>query len=135
MRNHPPAPAPRSAKRVVTPEDPSPGARRWPPLCREPALPIPGSGDGEVASLRGGEAAERLPGVPDVLHRLVPAALPVPTCRQPPLCHRHHAAARARLKLYPPRINAGVGKGPSTVAQDEGGGGAGEGKVPKNTWG
>lgn len=34
----------------------------------------PGWGDGEADSVRGEEAAQRLPGVPDVLHWLVPTA-------------------------------------------------------------
>lgn len=62
------------------------------PLCRDQRSPSPG--DGEAASLRGEEAAQRLPGVPDVLHRLVP---PVST------------PARAH-GLHPSRTDTRVGK-------------------------
>lgn len=60
--------------------------------------PIQGSGNGKAASLRGEEAAERLPGVPDVLHRLVPAAFSFPACGQPPPCCQCCAAARGWLR-------------------------------------
>lgn len=77
-------------------------------LCRDPALAIPGWGDGEAAALRGEEAAQRLPGVPDVLHRLVPTA----------------------RGLYPSPVDARAGKGPDTAALE----GSGEGK-PRKTRG
>lgn len=81
---------------------PFPGRCRF---ARSPALAIPGWGDGEAASLRGEEAAQRLPGVPDVLHRLVPTA---------------HG-------LYPSRMDTRVGKGPDTAPLE----GSGEGKSRK----
>lgn len=79
-----------------------------------------GFGDGEAASYRGAAAAERLPGVPDVLHWFVPTAR-----------SSHPPGTATWLRLYPPQISAGVGKGPGTVAV----GGLGEGKVPKTPWG
>lgn len=98
-------------RELISPQPPGSGRCRQKtlpqvlPLCRDPALPIPGWGDGEAASLRGEEAAQRLPGVPDVLHRLVPTA----------------------QGLYPSRMDTGVGKGPDAAALE----GSGEGRSRK----
>lgn len=131
-RSHPPAPAgAKVGAWLVPPADPSPGARRQPPLCRDPLLSIPGLGDGEAASLRGGEAAERLPGVPDVLHRLVPAPSPSQPAGSP-----RRAAGPAPWPGYGssfihPELTLGLGRDLAPRLQ----GGSGEGKVPKTRGG